>query len=99
MTSAAQSRVETGKMAATTNHTVEGATKRKRAGKKRRIVLRKRLATMLAEKEATTKRRLEQEAAEKEKRTRRNREKKVKRKEKEKAKKVEVVGHEEAVDK
>ena len=93
MTGAAQSRVETGKMAAASDPTVERATKRKRAGKKRRIILRKRLATMLAEREATARRLLEQEAAEKEKRTRRNREKKVKKKEKEKAKKAEVVGH------
>lgn len=68
--------------------------KRKRPGKKRRVILRQREKTR-AEKEE--KRRKEQELkveTEREKRTRRNREKKVKKKLKEKAKKADGVGTE-----
>ncbi|TKA63381.1 hypothetical protein B0A49_10078 [Cryomyces minteri] len=61
---------------------------RKRAGKKRRIKLRK-AAVVEREKQALRGRSIaEKEAAEREKRTRRNREKKVKKKVKEKAKKA-----------
>ena len=70
----------------------EGSKSRKRASKRRRIALRKWMATFRAEKEAASKRLVEQETAEREKRTRRNREKKVKRKERERAKKAEVNG-------
>ncbi|MCJ1380126.1 hypothetical protein MMC17_003229 [Xylographa soralifera] len=61
---------------------------KKRAGKKRRIVLRKRLVLEKAKKAALSMSKIEREAAEREKRTRRNREKKVKKKEKEKLKKA-----------
>ena len=70
------------------------STNRKRIGKKRRIILRKRVA-LLKTKEAAEKMKVaEKEAAEREKRTRRNREKKVKKKVREKAKKAIVVGTE-----
>ncbi|MCJ1420949.1 hypothetical protein MMC32_007309 [Xylographa parallela] len=61
---------------------------KKRAGKKRRIVLRKRLVLEQAKKAALSMSKVEREAAEREKRTRRNREKKVKKKVKEKLKKA-----------
>ena len=62
--------------------------RKKRAGKKRRIVLRQRLAQEKAKQAILTMSKAEREAAEREKRTRRNREKKVKKKEKEKLKKA-----------
>jgi len=64
---------------------------KKRAGKKRRIILRKRLVLEKARLAALSMSKGEKEAAEREKRTRRNREKKVKKKEKEKLKKAAVV--------
>ena len=64
------------------------ATRRKRAGKKRRIAIRKKDALKKKQRETEARLRAEKEAAEKEKRTRRNREKKVKRKAKEKSKKT-----------
>ncbi|TAQ87047.1 hypothetical protein B7494_g4630 [Chlorociboria aeruginascens] len=67
---------------------VEGNVKRKRAGKKRRIILRERAKKKSAVEELRRKEREEKEELEREKRTRRNREKKVKRKLKEKAKKA-----------
>lgn len=57
---------------------------RKRSGKKRRIAIRKKFATLSATQSAARQSKAEKEAAEKEKRTRRNREKKVKKKQKEK---------------
>ena len=64
--------------------------KRKRIGKKRRIMIRKKTATKKEEESAAKQDRAEKEAAEREKRTRRNREKKVKKKRKEKLKKSDV---------
>ena len=64
------------------------STKKTRQGKKRRILLRKRLA-LTAEKEAIARiSKVGKEAAEREKKTRLNRAKKVRRKEKEKARKT-----------
>ncbi|MCJ1243566.1 hypothetical protein MMC30_000763 [Trapelia coarctata] len=64
------------------------STKRKRVGKKRRIILRKELA-LVREKEAIrSMTAAEREAVEREKRTKRNREKKVKKKERDKLKKA-----------
>ena len=61
--------------------------KRKRSGKKRRIVIRKRFQAKSAKELANRQKFAEMEAAEREKRTRRNREKKVKKKQKDKLKK------------
>ena len=61
--------------------------KRKRSGKKRRIVIRKRTQAKSARELANRQVLAEKEAAEREKRTRRNREKKVKKKQKDKMKK------------
>ncbi|MCJ1395646.1 hypothetical protein MMC18_008851 [Xylographa bjoerkii] len=61
---------------------------KKRAGKKRRIILRKRLMLEKAKQTALSMSKSEKEVAEREKRTRRNREKKVKKKEKDKLKKA-----------
>ncbi|MCJ1430866.1 hypothetical protein MMC27_000216 [Xylographa pallens] len=61
---------------------------KKRAGKKRRIVLRKRLVLEKAKKAALSMSKVERDVAEREKRTRRNREKKVKKKVKERLKKA-----------
>ncbi|MCJ1478413.1 hypothetical protein MMC13_007093 [Lambiella insularis] len=55
---------------------------RRRMGKKRRVVLRKRMAGIKEREEAARVAAVDKEAAEREKRTRRNREKKVKRKKK-----------------
>lgn len=62
--------------------------KRRRPGKKRRIVLRKRVAADKLKQELAGRIAAEKEEAEREKRTRRNREKKVKKKERDKAKKT-----------
>ncbi len=61
---------------------------RKRSGKKRRVVMRRRLQVRAEQEVLGRRTREEREAAEREKRTRRNREKKVKRKRKDKVKKV-----------
>ena len=61
--------------------------KRKRKGKKSRIVIRKRVQAKAVEKAAANQRLAEKESADKEKRTRKNRERKVKRKQKEKLQK------------
>ena len=61
--------------------------KRKRNGKKRRILIRKRVATRTQEDVRRRQSQAEKEIAEREKRTIRNREKKVKRKLKDKMKK------------
>ena len=66
----------------------EEDSKRKRPGKKRRIILRGRKKKREEGEEKRKRERELREEAEKEKRTRRNREKKVKRKAKEKAKKA-----------
>ncbi|KAI9698753.1 MAG: hypothetical protein M1836_003863 [Candelina mexicana] len=62
---------------------------KRRATKKRRIIIRKTLATNEERAKQALENRAAQEAAAREKRTRRNREKKVKKKQKEKAKKME----------
>ena len=62
--------------------------KHRRAGKKKRIAIRKKAVALEAKRKAATISAAEKEAEEREKRTRRNREKKVKKKEKEKAKKA-----------
>ena len=64
------------------------ANRRKRSGKKRRIVIRRRLEARAAREVVDRQNHAEKEAAEREKRTRRNREKKVKRKQKDKLKKI-----------
>ena len=61
---------------------------RKRAGKKRRIAVRKKLQEKREKKLAAQLAEATKEAAEKEKRTRKNREKKLKRREKERSKKA-----------
>ena len=66
-------------------------TRRKRSGKKRRIVIRKKIEARIAQKVANIQSQVEKDAAEREKRTRKNREKKVKKRQKDKAKKVNVV--------
>ncbi|MCJ1282408.1 hypothetical protein MMC26_001731 [Xylographa opegraphella] len=86
-------RVRTIKLSSTGSTKLSAATsdvpaRKKQAGKKRRIVLRKRLVLEKAKKAALSMSKAEREAAEREKRTRRNREKKVKRKVKEKLKKT-----------
>ncbi|KAE9374101.1 hypothetical protein N431DRAFT_481407 [Stipitochalara longipes BDJ] len=68
--------------------------KKKKPGKKRRVVLRERERARVKKEEAKIREREGREEAEREKRTRRNREKKVKRKMKEKALKA-GSGHEE----
>ncbi|MCJ1400561.1 hypothetical protein MMC11_003767 [Xylographa trunciseda] len=70
------------------NVTADSTARKKRAGKKRRIVLRKRVVLEKAKRAALSMSKVEREVAEREKRTRRNREKKVKKKEKEKLKKA-----------
>lgn len=75
----------------------EGDLKRKRPGKKRRILLRERKKSREKLQEQKKAEKEKKEEAEREKRTRRNREKKVKRKMKEKAKKA-GGGVEDAVD-
>lgn len=71
----------------------DGTVDRKRKpGKKRRVILRRRAQSAAEAKVQREKGLVERERAEREKRTRRNREKKVKRKEKEKAAKGKVVG-------
>ncbi|KAF2840421.1 hypothetical protein M501DRAFT_1002775 [Patellaria atrata CBS 101060] len=64
-----------------------GPRKRRRLGKKGRIVMRKRRDARNAERDLASRLAAEEEAAEREKRTRRNREKKVKKRERDKAKK------------
>jgi hypothetical protein len=69
-----------------TAQSADGASERRRKpGKKRRVILRERKRKIEAREEAKRKEREGKEEAEREKRTRRNREKKVKRKMKEKA--------------
>ena len=62
--------------------------RRKRSGKKRRLVLRKMSEARAAKEVAATQTQAEKEAAKQEKRTRKNREKKVKKRQKDKLKKV-----------
>ena len=62
--------------------------RRKRNGKKRRLVIRRRLEARMAREVVARQNHAEKQAAECEKRTRRNREKKVKRKQKDKLKKM-----------
>ena len=64
------------------------STNRTRMGKKRRIILRKKLALVRAQEAARSMTAAEREAVEREKRTKRNREKKVKKKERDKLKKM-----------
>ena len=64
--------------------------RRRRAGKKRRIAIRTKLAAAKAVMAEAQKEAVEKEAAEREKRTRRNREKKIKKKERDKTKKAAV---------
>lgn len=66
-------------------------TRRKRSGKKRRIVIRKKIEARAAKEVAVNQSQAGKDAAEREKRTRKNREKKVKKRQKDKAKKVNVV--------
>ena len=66
----------------------EGAAKKKKPGKKRRIILRERKRSRERLQEHKRAEKEKKEEAERQKRTRRNREKKVKRKMKEKAKKA-----------
>jgi hypothetical protein len=69
-----------------TAQSADGVSERRRKpGKKRRVILRERRRKIEAREEARRKEREGKEEAEREKRTRRNREKKVKRKMKEKA--------------
>lgn len=69
----------------------EVAGKRKRSGKKRRIILRKRMAAKSAKEVAARQSQAEKEAAERGKKTRKNREKKIKKRQKEKLKKSQEV--------
>src|SRR5205809_1171614 len=62
--------------------------RRKRPGKKRRILLREKIVAKLKHEERAAREKIEKEAAEREKRTRWNREKKIKRRVKEKMKKA-----------
>ena len=62
--------------------------KRKRSGKKRRIIVRKKIEAGAAQEAAAKQTQVEREAAEREKRTRKNREKKVKKRQKDKLKKM-----------
>ncbi|KAI9778332.1 MAG: hypothetical protein M1839_008119 [Geoglossum umbratile] len=62
--------------------------RRKRPGKKRRILLRKKTAAKVEHKERAAREKAEKEEAEKEKRTRRNREKKIKKRLRDKLKKT-----------
>lgn len=62
--------------------------RRKRSGKRRRIVIRKKYEARAAKEVASRQSQAEKEAAEREKRTRKNREKKVKKRQKDKLKKV-----------
>ncbi len=62
--------------------------RRKRSGKKRRLVIRRRFEARATKEIAARQTQVEKEAAEREKRTRKNREKKVKKRQKDKLKKV-----------
>lgn len=64
------------------------STNRKRVGKKRRVLIRKKLALVRAKEAVANMTSAEREAAEREKRTRRNREKKVKKKSRDKLKRM-----------
>ncbi|KAF6230880.1 hypothetical protein HO173_010996 [Letharia columbiana] len=62
--------------------------RRKRSGKKRRVVIRKRVEARAAKEVVARQYRAEKEAAEREKRTQKNREKKIKKRQKDRLKKV-----------
>ena len=62
--------------------------RRKRSGKKRRILIRQKLEARAVQEVVARQKQTEKEAAEREKRTRRNREKKVKKKQKDQLKKM-----------
>jgi hypothetical protein len=62
--------------------------RRKRPGKKRRLLLRKKIAAKVEHEERAAREKAEKEEAEKEKRTRRNREKKIKKRLRDKLKKA-----------
>ncbi len=66
----------------------DSSAKRRRSGKKKRIVLRKRIQAKSVMELAALRNQVERDAAEREKRTKRNREKKVKKRQKEKLKKI-----------
>ena len=72
--------------------TAESRPGRRRDGKKRRIAVRKKLATIRAKREQEAMEKAMQEAAEKAKRTQRNRDKKVKKKARDKEKKASTPG-------
>lgn len=65
---------------------------KKRTGKKRRILIRRRLALRTAQQKAKAATLAEREVADRQKRTQRNREKKVKKKQRDKAKKAQGAG-------
>ena len=77
-----------GKAVGLEHHTQAQSSRRKRSGKKRRLVLRKKFEARAAKEVATRQTQTEKEAAEREKRTRKNREKKVKKRQKDKLKKA-----------
>lgn len=71
-----------------TSSTLQGSGGRKRAGKKKRIATRKKLALLQSQRTQAALNQQEKDVADREKRTRRNREKKVKKKERDKSMKV-----------
>ena len=79
---------EPGKMVGLEHQSQAQTDRRKRNGKKKRIVLRQRLEARAAQEVVARQSQAEKEAAEREKRTRRNREKKVKKRQKDKLKKI-----------
>lgn len=79
---------KTGKEVGLEHHTQAQNGRRKRSGKKRRIVIRKKFEARAAKQFAAKQSQTEKEAAEREKRTRKNREKKVKKRQKDKLKKT-----------
>lgn len=79
---------QSGQLVGLEHHTQAQSGRKKRSGKKRRIVIRKKFEARAAKKVAARQIQTEKEAAEREKRTRKNREKKVKKRQKDKLKKV-----------
>lgn len=79
---------EPGKMVGLEHQSQAQTNRRKRCGKKRRVVVQRRLEARAVKEVAARQDQAEKEAAEREKRTRRNREKKVKKRQKDKLKKT-----------
>lgn len=77
-----------GKVVGLERHLQAQTNRRKRSGKKKRIMVRKRVEARATKEAAVKQTQVKREAAEREKRTKKNREKKVKKRQKDKLKKV-----------